>query len=176
MNCAKTNSHGLQIPGRMKLQHAILKGESKPCLRKLQGLPFEAAIIERYRRRESSVEEALFEMYLAGVPVRRVEDITETLWDRKKPMNMKHLVSACIRSDPVSPLFLFKSFRLLIFSDNRKPVLDFIIVSLRHSKAPLWSSILLHKGAFVIICFYRACSHSLCGLPGFFARFETETV
>jgi putative transposase len=37
-------------------------------------------IIERYRRRESSVEEALIEMYLAGVSVRRVEDITEALW------------------------------------------------------------------------------------------------
>ena len=37
------------------------------------------AIIERYRRRESSVEEALIEMYLAGVSVRRVEDITEAL-------------------------------------------------------------------------------------------------
>jgi transposase-like protein len=35
---------------------------------------------ERYRRRESSVEEALIEMYLAGVSVRRVEDITEALW------------------------------------------------------------------------------------------------
>mgnify|MGYP001825733892 FL=1 len=41
---------------------------------------FETAIIERYRRRESSVEEALVEMYLAGVSVRRVEDITEALW------------------------------------------------------------------------------------------------
>jgi hypothetical protein len=36
------------------------------------------AIIERYRRRESSVEEALIEIYLAGVSVRRVEDITGT--------------------------------------------------------------------------------------------------
>ena len=41
---------------------------------------FETAIIERYRRRESSVEEALVEMYPAGVSVRRVEDITEALW------------------------------------------------------------------------------------------------
>jgi len=47
---------------------------------KLRKLPFETAIIERYRRRESSVEEALVEMYLAGVSVRRVEDITEALW------------------------------------------------------------------------------------------------
>ena len=38
---------------------------------RLKGVPFETAIIERYRRRESSVEEALIEMYLAGVSVRR---------------------------------------------------------------------------------------------------------
>ena len=47
---------------------------------KLRRLTFETAIIERYRRRESSVEEALVQMYLAGVSVRRVEDITEALW------------------------------------------------------------------------------------------------
>ena len=46
---------------------------------KLKGIPFETAIIEHYRRRECSVEEALIEMYLAGVSVRRVEDITEDL-------------------------------------------------------------------------------------------------
>ena len=50
---------------------------------KLKGIPFETVIIERYRRRESSVEEALIEMYLAGVSVRRVEDITEALWGSK---------------------------------------------------------------------------------------------
>jgi len=47
---------------------------------RLRSLPFETQIIERYKRRESSVEEALVEMYLAGVSVRRVEDITEALW------------------------------------------------------------------------------------------------
>jgi transposase-like protein len=47
---------------------------------KLRTIPFETAIIESYKRRESSVEEALIEMYLAGVSVRRVEDITEVLW------------------------------------------------------------------------------------------------
>ena len=46
----------------------------------VEELPFETAIIERYRRREASVEESLIEMYLAGVSVRRVEDITEALW------------------------------------------------------------------------------------------------
>lgn len=50
---------------------------------KLRTIAFETQIIERYRRRESSVEEALIEMYLAGVSVRRVEDITEALWGSK---------------------------------------------------------------------------------------------
>lgn len=55
-------------------------GEVRLEVPKLKGIPFETAIIERYRRRESSVEEALIEMYLAGVSVRRVEDISEALW------------------------------------------------------------------------------------------------
>ena len=50
---------------------------------KLRKLPFETAIIEKYKRREISVEEAMIEMYLAGVSVRRVEDITEALWGTK---------------------------------------------------------------------------------------------
>ena len=55
-------------------------GEVTLTVPKLRNLPFETAIIERYRRREWSVEEALIEMYLAGVSVRRVEDITQALW------------------------------------------------------------------------------------------------
>jgi transposase-like protein len=55
-------------------------GEVSLQVPKLRNLPFETAIIERYRRRETSVEEALIEMYLAGVSVRRVEDITQALW------------------------------------------------------------------------------------------------
>lgn len=58
-------------------------GEVRLKVPKLKGVAFETAIIERYRRRESSVEEALIEMYLAGVSVRRVEDITEALWGTK---------------------------------------------------------------------------------------------
>ena len=50
---------------------------------KLKGIQLETAIIERYKRRECSVEEALIEIYLAGVSVRRVEDITELLWGTK---------------------------------------------------------------------------------------------
>jgi transposase-like protein len=44
------------------------------------------------RRRESSVEEALIEMYLAGISVRRVEDITEALWGtRVSPSTVSNL-------------------------------------------------------------------------------------
>ena len=49
----------------------------------MKGIQFETAIIERYKRRECSVKEALIEMYLVGVSVRRVEDITEALWGTK---------------------------------------------------------------------------------------------
>jgi transposase-like protein len=63
---------------RRKLQTRVAQVELK--MPKLRKLPFETAIIERYRRRESSVEEALIEMYLAGISLRRIEDITEALW------------------------------------------------------------------------------------------------
>src|ERR1700733_1945561 len=67
-------------------------GEVTLKVPKLRTLPFETAIIERYRRRESSVEEALVEMYLAGVSVRRVEDITEALWGtRVSPSTVSEL-------------------------------------------------------------------------------------
>ena len=58
-------------------------GDVTPTSPGSRACPSETAIIERYRRRESSVEEALIEMYLAGVSVRRVEDITEALWGSK---------------------------------------------------------------------------------------------
>ena len=69
--------------GHYKRNFQTTAGEVELNVPKLKGVPFETAIIERYRRRESSVEEALIEMYLAGVSVRRVEDITEALWGTK---------------------------------------------------------------------------------------------
>jgi putative transposase len=66
--------------GSYERQLQTKAGEVSLKVPKLRSLPFETAIIERYRRRESSVEEALVEMYLAGVSVRRVEDITQALW------------------------------------------------------------------------------------------------
>ena len=58
-------------------------GQLRLKVPKLRQMTFETAIIERYRRRESSVEEAMIEIYLAGVSVRRIEDITEALWGSK---------------------------------------------------------------------------------------------
>src|SRR4051794_31317911 len=68
------------VPGHYERKLQTKAGEVRLKIPKLRAQTFETAIIERYRQRESSVEEALIEMYLAGVSVRRVEDITEALW------------------------------------------------------------------------------------------------
>ena len=46
---------------------------------------FESAVIERCRRRESSVEEALMEMCLAGVSTRGVDGTGRLLWGERMP-------------------------------------------------------------------------------------------
>jgi putative transposase len=67
-------------------------GEVELKMPKLRKATFESQVIERYRRRESSIEEALVEMYLAGVSVRRVEDITQALWGtRVSPSTVSEL-------------------------------------------------------------------------------------
>lgn len=78
-NEARTDSRA----GHYKRQLHVKAGVVELNVPKLRKTTFETAIIERYRRREASVEEALIEMYLAGVSVRRVEDITEALWGTK---------------------------------------------------------------------------------------------
>ena len=55
-------------------------GEVELSVPKLRGATFQTAVIERYRRRETSVEEAIVEMYMAGVSTRRIEDVSELLW------------------------------------------------------------------------------------------------
>ena len=66
--------------GHYERNFSTTSGDVTLRVPKLKGIQFQTAIIERYKRRECSVEEALIEMYLAGVSVRRVEDITEALW------------------------------------------------------------------------------------------------
>jgi hypothetical protein len=82
-------------PGRVKWLRALLPGYDITIsgttgavashlqfsqIRGRQPYLFVRKILYVIRRRKSSVEEALIEMYLAGVSVRRVEDITEALW------------------------------------------------------------------------------------------------
>ena len=47
---------------------------------KPEGMRLAMVIIERYRRRGTSVEEAMIETCLAGVSTRRIEDVSEILW------------------------------------------------------------------------------------------------
>ena len=51
----------------------------------LKGALFGSAVIERCRRRESSVEEALMEMCLAGVSTRGVDGTGRLLWGERMP-------------------------------------------------------------------------------------------
>jgi len=78
--------------GHYERQLHTKAGEVTLKVPKLRSLAFESAIIERYKRREISVEEALVEMYLAGVSVRRVEDITQAVWGtRVSPSTVSEL-------------------------------------------------------------------------------------
>ena len=78
----KENRQGYRS-GHYDRKLVTTSGEVTLHMPRLKRMTFETAIIERYQRRETSVEEALIEMYLAGVSVRRVEDITEALWGTK---------------------------------------------------------------------------------------------
>ena len=66
--------------GHYKRKLTTTSGQIELDVPKLRGATFQTAVIERYRRRETSVEEAIIEMYLAGVSTRRIEDVSEILW------------------------------------------------------------------------------------------------
>lgn len=46
---------------------------------KLKGMRVATAVIEHCKRRETSVEKAIIEMYLTGVSTQRIEDVIEIL-------------------------------------------------------------------------------------------------
>ena len=66
--------------GHCERKLATTSGEVAIRMPKLKGMRFTTAIIERYRRRGASIEEAMIEMYPAGVSTRRIEDVSEILW------------------------------------------------------------------------------------------------
>lgn len=67
-------------PGRYERGFTTASGQVTLKMPKLKSMRFATAVIERYKRRETSVEEAIIEMYLAGVSTRRIEDVSEILW------------------------------------------------------------------------------------------------
>ena len=71
--------------GHYERKLTTTSGEVAIRMPKLKGMRFTTAIIERYRRRETSVEEAMIEMCLAGVSTRRIEDVSEILWGSSVP-------------------------------------------------------------------------------------------
>ena len=71
--------------GHYERQLTAKAGKLNLRIPKLKGEVFRSRAIERYKRRESSVEEALIEMYMAGVSTRRVDDISQLLWGERMP-------------------------------------------------------------------------------------------
>lgn len=71
--------------GHYERDLTVKAGKMSLKVPKLKGAVFESAVIERYRRREESVEEALIDMYLAGVPTRQVDDVSQLLWGDRMP-------------------------------------------------------------------------------------------
>ena len=66
--------------GHCERRLATTSGEVTIRMPKPEGVRLTTAIVERCRRRETSVEEAMIEMCLAGVSTRRIEDVSEILW------------------------------------------------------------------------------------------------
>ena len=71
--------------GHYERDLTVKAGKMSLKVPKLKGAVFSSAVIERYRRREESVEEALIDMYLAGVSTRQVGDISQLLWGDRMP-------------------------------------------------------------------------------------------
>lgn len=67
--------------GKRKRKVKTRVGEIELEVPRLRSLAFQTMVIERYRRMEESLEEALIEMYLLGLSTRKVGDITDALCD-----------------------------------------------------------------------------------------------
>ena len=76
----RTDERAAYRAGHYERGFTTTSGQVTLKMPKLKGMRFATAVIERYKRRETSVEEAIIEMYLAGVSTRRIEDVGEILW------------------------------------------------------------------------------------------------
>jgi len=67
--------------GKRKRKLTTRVGEIELEVPRMRVLQFQTEVIERYRRMEISLEEAMIEMYLSGISTRRISDITKALCD-----------------------------------------------------------------------------------------------
>ena len=67
----RTDERAAYRAGHYERGFTTTSGQVTLKMPKLKGMRFATAVIERYKRRETSVEEAIIEMHLAGVSTRR---------------------------------------------------------------------------------------------------------
>lgn len=76
----RTDGRKAYHAGHYKRDFTVKAGTLRLQVPKLKGELFRSMVVSRYRRREESVDEALIDMYLAGVSQRRVDEISRDLW------------------------------------------------------------------------------------------------
>ena len=76
----RTDERAAYRAGRYERGFITTSGQVTLRTPKLKGMRFATAVIERRKRCETSVEEVIIEMYLAGVSTRRIEDVSKILW------------------------------------------------------------------------------------------------
>ena len=76
----RTDERAAYRAGHYERGFTTTSGQVTIKMPKLKGMRFATAAVERRKRRETSVEEAIIEMRLAGVSTRRIEDVGEVLW------------------------------------------------------------------------------------------------
>ena len=84
---------------------------------------FATAVIERYKRRETSMEETIIEVHLAGVSTRRIEDVSKILWGAGVSTGMV---------DSIAEVFPGTRFEIRIPCDND----GFILLRCPHCDEP----------------------------------------
>ena len=76
----RTDEHAAYRAGHYERGFTTRSGQVTLKMPKLKGMRFATAVIERYKRSETSAEEIIIEMYLAGASTRRIEDVSEIPW------------------------------------------------------------------------------------------------
>jgi putative transposase len=90
---------GIHARGHHERQLQTKAGEVRLKVPKLRAQTFETAVIEPYRRRESSVEKALIEMYLAGYRCTGSRTSRRLCWARgyrRQPSDLNKKIYATI--------------------------------------------------------------------------------